>query len=139
MKNLSGKTLMRGDFILVEIVPQVIQGGPIQQFYDRANQVRFGGYPIPVDAGKTVLASDAFEAYARPMLKKQEDEAATAKATELAAQKAKDEADAKNRDAIQAANALKASGSVQNAPPAVSTLPANQSAPEGQQDATAGS
>jgi hypothetical protein len=138
MKNLSGKTLMRGDFILAEIAPQVIQGGPIQQFYDRSNQVRFGGYPIAVDAGKTVLAADAFEAYARPMLKKQ-DEAATAKATELAAQKAKDEADAKNRDAIQAANALKASGSVQNAPSAVSTPPANQSAPEGQPSATAGS
>jgi len=69
MKNLNGKELMRGDVVLYQAPDGQVIAGAIHEFYDRTEQVRLGGYPLRVPAGETVLASDAFEALATPLLK----------------------------------------------------------------------
>lgn len=67
MKNLNGKELMRGDVVL-HSTPDGVIAGAIHEFYDRSSQIRIGGYPLRVAAEETVLASEAFNAFATPLL-----------------------------------------------------------------------
>ncbi len=68
MKNLNGKELMRGDTVLVAAPDGSVMAGPIHQFYDRNDSIRIAGYPFQVPACDTVLAQDAFDAFAKPLL-----------------------------------------------------------------------
>jgi hypothetical protein len=70
MKNLNGKTLLRGDAVIA-VVGGTVQVGTVAAFYDRTGQIRITGYPINLMASETVLAQDAWNAFAQPLLDKQ--------------------------------------------------------------------
>ena len=61
MKNLQGIELKRGDQIIAPGDGVSVIMGNIVEFYDRNNQVRVSGYPLRVEASKTVLAKDAYD------------------------------------------------------------------------------
>jgi len=92
MKNLNGKDLMRGDLVLLAAPDGTVIGGAIHQFYDRNEAVRIAGYPFQVPAKDTVLASDAFNAFAAPLLKARAEAEAKAKADAEAAKAAPQQA-----------------------------------------------
>lgn len=104
MKNLSGKELMRNDMVIAPVGNGVVIGY-IQQFYDRPNCIRISGYPIMIPAADTVLAEDAWKTFGQPLLDKRKADEAAAASAKVATQKAKDEADAKARDALHALQA----------------------------------
>lgn len=126
MKNLNGKELMRGDLVLLAAPDGSVMGGQIHQFYDRNDTLRIAGYPFQVAAKDTVLAQDAFEAFAVPLLKER-DEAErqklldAAKAEQDAKDKAKADADAKAKADAEAAS--------KPAEPPKAPEPANKSTP----------
>jgi hypothetical protein len=72
MKNLNGKELMRGDVVLHATADGIVAGA-IHQFYDRNDAVRIAGYPFQVPAKDTVLAQDAFNTFAVPLLKERDE------------------------------------------------------------------
>lgn len=109
MKNLNGKELMRGDTVLLAAPDGSVVAGQIHQFYDRNDSIRIAGYPFQVPAKDTVLAQDAFECFAVPLLKardeaEQQKRLDAAKAEQDAKDKAKAEADAKAKAAAEAAS-----------------------------------
>lgn len=73
MKNLNGKELMRGDSVLLAAPDNTVVVGQIHQFYDRNDAIRVSGYPFQVPAKDTVLAQDAWNAFAVPLIKAREE------------------------------------------------------------------
>ena len=74
MKNLNGKDLMRGDDVIA-LHNGAILSGRVFEFYDRSEEVRISGFALPIKAHDTLLAADAWEAFATPLLKAREEAA----------------------------------------------------------------
>lgn len=71
MKSLNGKELKRGDAVIFQVGvgdQSVVMVGNIQQFDDRHGLIRVSGYALPIKADGVVLASDAWEDFAAPLL-----------------------------------------------------------------------
>ena len=73
MKNLNGKELMRGDKVLTAAPDGTVMIGEVHQFYDRNDAVRISNYPFQVPARDTVLAQDAYDAFAKPLIEAREE------------------------------------------------------------------
>ena len=87
MKTLDGKDIKRGHQILAAGDKDFVIMGTVHELYDNVKppELRVGGYGLRIKAEDTVLAIDAFNAYAAPLLEKRAAEAkAKAEADEAA-------------------------------------------------------
>jgi hypothetical protein len=71
MKYLNGKDALKGDAVVTLVGKEKFAvAGVVHELYERNQQVRVSGYNLPVLASDCVLASDAYDALAAPILAK---------------------------------------------------------------------
>ena len=71
MKNLNGKELKRGDAVIFQVGvgdQTVTMVGNVHQFDERHLLLRVSGYALPIKADSVVLAEDAWNAFAAPII-----------------------------------------------------------------------
>ena len=87
MKTLDGKDIKRGHQVLAPGDKDFVIMGTVHELYDNVKppELRVGGYGLRIKAEDTVLAIDAFNAYAGPLLAKRAEEAKAKAEAEAAA------------------------------------------------------
>lgn len=81
MKYLDGKEVLRGDAVIAPVDNgKSVVCGTVHEIYERVEKVRITGYALMVDAKDCVLAQEAFNAYAGPLLKARKEAEASEKA-----------------------------------------------------------